>query len=93
VTIGSLPPVWHPGVKKLLERVPNSVFEANVPGVRTYSLPARVSCLGVKFFEYSLAGMVCGFVGQGIANTFMAVKCALPPPPLSSPTKLHVVHV
>jgi Protein RETICULATA-related len=28
----------------------------------------RVACVAVKFLEYSLAGMACGFVGQSAAN-------------------------
>lgn len=44
------------------------------PGVRSYSLGQRLACLGVKFLEYSLAGIVCGFIGQGIANSAMSVK-------------------
>ena len=47
-----------------------------MPGRPAYGPLARVTCLGVKFLEYSLAGMVCGFVGQGIANGMMQIKCA-----------------
>jgi hypothetical protein len=59
---------------KWLASVPAAALEANVPGVRSYSFGQRMSCLGVKFLEYSLAGIVCGFIGQGIANGAMAVK-------------------
>ena len=50
------------------------MFEASLPGVREYSLLNRTACLGVKFLEYSLAGMFCGFLGQGVANAMMLAK-------------------
>lgn len=34
----------------------------------------RVACLGIKFLEYSLAGIVCGFIGQGLANGLITIK-------------------
>jgi hypothetical protein len=43
-------------------------------GVKTYSLGSRFACLGVKFLEYSLAGIVCGLVGQGFCNGLMHLK-------------------
>jgi hypothetical protein len=33
----------------------------------------------VKFLEYSLAGMACGFIGQGIANAAMMARRAQKP--------------
>ncbi len=45
-----------------------------MPGVKTYGLGQRVACLGVKFLEYSLAGIVCGLLGQGLANSLMVLK-------------------
>ena len=69
----------HAGLQRALAAVPSAVFSSNLPGKPKYSLPARVSCLGVKFLEYSLAGMVCGFVGQGMANGMMRVKCVPSP--------------
>ena len=59
--------------KRMLQGVPSAAFEPNKPGLR-YGVGARVGCLGVKFLEYSLAGMVCGFIGQGIANQMMHLK-------------------
>jgi hypothetical protein len=53
--------------------VPSAVFEAAAPGVK-FTLLNRASCLVVKFLEYSLAGIVCGFLGQGIANWGMTLK-------------------
>lgn len=44
-------------------RRPPQVFEASSP-VRKYSPADRAACWVVKFFEYSLAGIACGFVGQ-----------------------------
>lgn len=35
---------------------------------------ARVACVFVKFLEYSLAGMACGLIGQGVANSLMHTK-------------------
>jgi len=52
------------------------VFEPSKPG-RHYGPGARAGCLGVKFLEYSLAGIVCGFIGQGIANQLMHLKCGI----------------
>jgi hypothetical protein len=34
----------------------------------------RFACVGVKFLEYSLAGIACGLVGQGVANGLMLTK-------------------
>ncbi len=66
----------HAAFQRWLATIPSAVFEASVPGVRMYTPLQRVSCLGVKFLEYSLAGMVCGLLGQGIANSLMLLKCA-----------------
>ena len=66
--------VFCAGLQRALAGVPSAVFEPNRPGAR-YGAGARVACVGVKFLEYSLAGMVCGFVGQGIANQLMYLKC------------------
>jgi hypothetical protein len=54
--------------------VPSAVFEASIPGVKSFTVGARVACIGVKFLEYSLAGIVCGFLGQGMANSLMLLK-------------------
>jgi len=70
--------------------VPSAVFSQNVRGKPKYSLPARASCLGVKFLEYSLAGMVCGFIGQGMANGMMRIKYASLRSPLL-PVSEHVL--
>jgi Protein RETICULATA-related len=69
--------IHHAAFKRMLHGVPSAAFEPNKPGLR-YGVGARVGCLGVKFLEYSLAGMVCGFIGQGIANQMMHLKCAPP---------------
>jgi hypothetical protein len=62
------------GIQKLLANVPSAVFEASIPGVKSFSVGSRFACLGVKFLEYSLAGIVCGFLGQGMANSLMLLK-------------------
>jgi hypothetical protein len=61
--------------QRALARVPSAVFAPDVPsaGLR-YSPLARVACLGVKFLEYSLAGIVCGLIGQAAANGLIVVK-------------------
>jgi hypothetical protein len=64
------------GLQKALSKVPSAVFEKAIPGVREYSTGARAACVGVKFLEYSLAGMFCGLVGQSIANTAMIARRA-----------------
>lgn len=60
----------------MLDKVPSAVFSSSMAGRPRYGPLARVSCLAVKFLEYSLAGIVCGFIGQGIANGMMQIKYA-----------------
>ncbi len=68
-----LPPAWY---------VLTPVTHCRLTNVRTSTLVAitpitaaqRLACILVKFCEYSLAGMACGFVGQGIANSLMLLK-------------------
>ena len=72
---------------KVLARVPSAVFAPSVQGAPRYTVADRAACLGVKFLEYSLAGMACGFVGQGVANGLMQIKCAETEPPPA--IKLH----
>mmetsp|Transcript_6022 Transcript_6022/g.17239 ORF Transcript_6022/g.17239 Transcript_6022/m.17239 type:complete len:412 (+) Transcript_6022:46-1281(+) len=72
-TLGARKPASQSRLQRMLAGVPSAVFEPNRPGAR-YSTGARIACIGVKFLEYSLAGMVCGFVGQGIANQLMYLK-------------------
>ncbi|KAL6760071.1 hypothetical protein V8C86DRAFT_2560215 [Haematococcus lacustris] len=61
-------------LQRALASVPSAVFEANIRGVKSFSLGSRVACLGVKFLEYSLAGISCGLVGQGVCNAIMHLK-------------------
>ena len=78
------------GMQRMLDKVPSAVFEKGIRGVREYSVGARAACIGVKFLEYSLAGMACGLIGQGIANSAMMARragspdgeFAVDPPPL-----------
>jgi hypothetical protein len=77
-------------VQRLVDRVPSAFFEKSIPGVRSFNLPARFGCIAVKFLEYSLGGMVCGLIGQSIANTAMMARrhhdpdavYAIDPPPI-----------
>eukprot|EP00197_Chlamydomonas_leiostraca_P015215 CAMPEP_0202886002 /NCGR_PEP_ID=MMETSP1391-20130828/41951_1 /ASSEMBLY_ACC=CAM_ASM_000867 /TAXON_ID=1034604 /ORGANISM="Chlamydomonas leiostraca, Strain SAG 11-49" /LENGTH=362 /DNA_ID=CAMNT_0049569265 /DNA_START=170 /DNA_END=1260 /DNA_ORIENTATION=+ len=59
---------------KALSKVPSAFFEASVPGIKKFSVANRLTCLLVKFCEYSLAGITCGLIGQGIANSLMHLK-------------------
>lgn len=61
------------GLHGWLGRLPAQMFEASSPA-RKYRGVDRLACWFVKFFEYSLAGIVCGFIGQGAANGMMALK-------------------
>ena len=64
------------GLQRALVRVPSAVFEPSLPGHPRYTLGNRIACVGVKFLEYSLAGIACGLIGQGIANGLMHWKYA-----------------
>ncbi|GFR48372.1 hypothetical protein Agub_g10262 [Astrephomene gubernaculifera] len=61
-------------LQKWLATIPSAVFEASVPGLKSYGVGQRVACLGVKFLEYSLAGICCGLIGQGLANSLMMLR-------------------
>ena len=60
--------------RALLARVPSAVFAPSVPGGARFTPASRVACLAVKFLEYSLAGIVCGLIGQAAANGLIVVK-------------------
>ena len=62
------------GLKRVLARVPSAVFAPSEHGHPNYRAIDRGLCIGVKFLEYSLAGLVCGFAGQGFANAMMTIK-------------------
>jgi hypothetical protein len=69
------PPSLAAAARRALARVPSAVFAPNQPGSGVAYTPlARLACLGVKFLEYSLAGIVCGLVGQAAANGLIVVK-------------------
>jgi hypothetical protein len=42
--------------------------------MKKFTVTNRAACLLVKFGEYSLAGISCGLVGQGIANALINLK-------------------
>lgn len=62
------------GVKRMLARVPSAVFAPSEHGHPRYRAIDRGLCIVVKALEYSLAGLICGFAGQGFANGMMTVK-------------------
>jgi hypothetical protein len=78
--LGRAKPAATSKLAAALARVPAAVLEPSVPGAAPYRLPARAACLGVKFLEYSLAGTVCGVVGQAAANGLVAVKRSMAGP-------------
>nr|QKY15095.1 RETICULATa-RELATEd chloroplastic-like isoform a (C2E21) [Polytomella parva] len=62
------------GFQRFMASVPSAVFAPNSPGAAPYTVGARIACIGVKFFEYALAGLTCGFFGQGLANGMIMLK-------------------
>jgi hypothetical protein len=62
-----------------VDKVPSAFFERSVPGVRSYSIGSRFGCIGVKFLEYSLGGIIGGLVGQSFANSLMLLRRRLQP--------------
>ena len=62
------------GIKRVLARVPSAVFAPSEHGHPRYRGVDRGLCIVVKALEYSLAGLVCGFAGQGFANGLMTIK-------------------
>lgn len=61
------------GLKRLLGRLPSAVFEKSTPG-RKFTPANRAGTFVKLGLEYSLAGIICGFVGQGVANSMMLLK-------------------
>lgn len=53
-------------------QLPSAMFEKSTD--KKYTVLDRVGCYIARGLEYSLAGIVCGFVGQGIASGLMTVK-------------------
>jgi len=78
-TLGRSRPKGTSALGKMLDKVPSAVFQPNLKGSPAYGAGARLACIGVKFLEYSLAGMACGLVGQGIANAAMMAKRSMHP--------------
>jgi len=62
------------GVQKYIARLPNAIFEANVKGVREYTLTQRVVSFFYKGLQYSIVGFACGLGGQALANSFMLLR-------------------
>ncbi|PSC75317.1 saccharopine dehydrogenase [Micractinium conductrix] len=61
------------GLRKLLNRLPSAVFEKSGSGRRFTALD-RAGTYVKLGLEYSLAGITCGFIGQGVANSIMLLK-------------------
>lgn len=53
-------------------QLPSAVFEKSVD--KKYTVGDRVGCYIARGLEYALAGIACGFVGQGIASGLMTAK-------------------
>eukprot|EP00210_Caulerpa_lentillifera_P008522 g8129.t1 len=62
------------GLSKYIARLPSAIFEANVKGLREYTLSQRVISFFYKGLQYSLIGFACGLCGQGLANSFMLMR-------------------
>lgn len=82
VLVTLLAPVAIPGRKKKVaanglrrwaSKLPGGVFEKSTGG-RKFSLQDRAGCYVARAMEYSLAGIVCGVVGQAIASGMMIAK-------------------
>lgn len=70
---GHPPPCARPaGLRKWASQFPSAVFEKS--GVKRFSLADRAGCYLARGMEYSLAGLACGVVGQGIASGMMELK-------------------
>lgn len=61
------------GLRRWASKLPGGVFEKSTGG-RKFSLQDRVGCYVARGLEYSLAGIVCGVVGQALASGMMIAK-------------------
>lgn len=50
------------------------MYASHLQGMKKFTPANRAACLLVKFCEYSLAGIGCGLIGQGIANSLINLK-------------------
>jgi len=62
------------GLRKYIAKLPNALFEANIKGLREYSMSQRVISFFYKAAQYAVIGFACGFVGQGMANSLMHLR-------------------
>lgn len=60
------------GIRGWASKLPSAMFEKS--GVRKYTVGDRIGCYVARGLEYSLAGMACGAVGQGVASGMMVLK-------------------
>ena len=62
-------------LRRWSSQLPSAVFEKSTD--KKYTISDRFGCFIARGLEYSLAGIVCGFVGQGIASGLMVAKCVI----------------
>jgi hypothetical protein len=62
------------GLRAWSSKLPSAVFARSDPGTKRFGLADRVGCYVARGLEYSLAGMLCGFVGQAVASGLMVAK-------------------
>eukprot|EP00210_Caulerpa_lentillifera_P003545 g3381.t1 len=62
------------GLSKYIAKLPSAMFEANLKGVREYTLSQRIVSFFYKGLLYSVVGSGCGLVGQGMANSLMHMR-------------------
>lgn len=53
--------------------VPAAMFEKSTGG-RKYTFSDRAGCFVARGLEYSLAGIICGVIGQGVASGMMQLR-------------------
>jgi len=61
------------GLRKWAAKFPSAMFEKSTAASK-YSVSDRLGCYVARGLEYSLAGMLCGFIGQGIASSLMKIR-------------------
>lgn len=62
------------GIAKYLAKLPSAMFEADIKGLREYSLSQRIISFFFKGAQYAVIGFACGLVGQGMANSLMVLR-------------------
>jgi len=62
------------GLAKYISKLPSALFEANIKGVREYSLSQRLASFVYKSGQYAVIGFFCGLIGVGAANSLMLLR-------------------